>query len=262
MALIERYWHEVRGEFERLPVWLPGTVLTIGDVGTLKPSGWTRETSLADLGIQCKARLVGAPTNISYCSHQGAELRVQAAGSVGSAVPGLIDGHAGIHASFTRGSAFLLLAEDVKTYQLEDTERINDELLHRYDAGTWRSAWIVVSEVSLGAPVLTVIAGDDGGAVTVDLGASAGPGPVALADAGTDLRLGYTKGLQASFVTRENCAVLWRGRHVQDPLLRQRRIADRGPADRVDAAAGTPAVAELEYLRDIEGWANDPGQSA
>ena len=27
--LIERYWHKVRAEFQRLPVWLPGTMLRL-----------------------------------------------------------------------------------------------------------------------------------------------------------------------------------------------------------------------------------------
>jgi hypothetical protein len=61
-------------------------------------------------------------------------------------------------------------------------------------------------------------------------------------------------------VTRGRCAVLWRGRHVQDPIIRRRRMAERGSSNDADATAGPPTVAELEYLRDIVGWPSDAGQ--
>ena len=163
-----------------------------------------------------------------------------------------------MHVSFTRGSAFLLLAENVNTYQIDEAERIDKAILHLYDHEKWLEHWIVVSEVSLGAPVITVVAGDRGGAATVDLGASAGAGAFSLADAGADLRLGYTKDLQASFVTRGRSAVLWRGRYVRDPVVGRRRMSARGSSDGSGVSAGAPAIAALEYLSDIGGWPGDP----
>ena len=49
---------------------------------------------------------------------------------------------------FTRGSAFLLLAENVNTYQIDEAERIDKAILHLYDHEKWLEHWIVVSEVS------------------------------------------------------------------------------------------------------------------
>ncbi|MFC7549333.1 hypothetical protein [Plantactinospora sp. GCM10030261] len=248
-ALVTSLWHETRGQFERLPVWLPGTPMGLGDVGELGDGGWIRQTTLAELGVSVRTRRSTEPVDYDYSSSHGAEVSTTVAAGTDPALAGVVSGNAALRVRFTRPGAFVLRAASVRIHRIVNLAEVEERILEMFDAGRWRREWVLVSEVARGGPTLTLVSNGTDGEAVVDLGVTGAAG-VPLAQARAGLRISRERGLAAKFVGAGESAVLWRGRRVRDPWFGVPRVADRGDQEDVQQTEDRGRL--NRYMLDIE----------
>ena len=256
-SIFKVYWRESRTCFSRLPVWLPGTPMALGDIGVLSEHGWTKVTRLTDLRIAVTVDEVGPPSDYDYSS--GATISQETAlfGQTTHEYAGLASGSAGLVVDFHRGGAFILKADAVRVCRIDNLNEIEAAILDLYSRGMWLREWVVVTEVARGGPSVTLIAEDAGAKAAVGLSAGVASGGADPTGVHGGLRLGYQRGLAASFITSETSAVLWRGRYVNDGWFGRTAVRERGDDSGVRRAAwshpATETFAEKQpYLMDIE----------
>jgi hypothetical protein len=254
-SLVASLWHETRGCFERLPVWLPGTPMDLGDVGVFDDAGWVKHTTLAALGIGFVPDVAGAPVDFNYSSHDGAQVSTWLAASGDPTGSGIVEGNAGLRIRFSRPGAFVLKANAVRVDRIANLADVDRRILARHAGGTWPTEWVLVSEVARGGPAVTVVSGSREGEAFVDLGAAVAPAGQPLVDAGAGLGIGSTRGLAASFASPTETTLLWRGRCVHDRWWSSAaRLGDaRGTPSDADADPGDPAprIVEVEHPEDL-----------
>ena len=263
-SLVSSLWHEVSSRFQRLPVWLPGTPMDLGDVGVFEESGWVKHTTLDALGIAFSADTDGQPVSYDYSSQDGAEVNMRLSVAGVPALAAVVAGNMGMHIRFARPGAFVLKARSVTVRRIAELAAVDRQILDRYREKRWESGWVLVSEVARGGPSITIVSGSNRGEAVVDLGAGVGGGAGPLIGAGFGVASG--NGLAASFISPTEATLLWRGRRVYDRWLRQPRVVDRGEGLREDEVldyevragrgAGTgreqpPEVIEIEYPQDL-----------
>lgn len=255
-SLLTSLWHETRGRFDRLPVWLPGARMELGDVGVFDDGGWVKHTTLDALGIPFSPDTAGTPTGYDYASHDGAQVSTWLAADGDPTVSGIAQGNAGLRIRFSRAGAFVLKAEGVTVRSLANLADVDRRILARHRAGRWAKEWVLVSEVARGGPAITVVSGSSDGEAFVDLGVTAAPAGQPLATAATGIALGSRRGLAGYFVSPTETTLLWRGRCVRDRWwASEARMGDRG--DQVHADLGPkiegvePHVIEIEHPEDV-----------
>ena len=251
-SVLDDLWDEARGAFERLPVWLPGTPMKLGDIGTFNDHGWVKHTTLADVGVAFAADTVGEPVDYDYTSSNGAEVTIGASTTIPAG--GAADASLELDARFSRAGAFILKSNSVAVHRIADVARVHNEILQRYADKTWLLPWVVVTEVAVGGPTIVLISASNQAHACVKLDVdSVVPGAPML---GAGFALTSSRAIAASFVSRTRTGVLWRGQRVEDPWFRRPRIDDRDhelvsePA--APSVADTPAVAATPYVVDIE----------
>lgn len=260
--LVNDLWDETRGAFDRLPVWLPGTRMDLGDVGVFGDTGWVKQTTLAALGITQTTEPAGAPTDYTYVSSDGAEVSGGVNASVDPAFTGIPVGNAGLRVRFSRAGAFVLHADRVAVRRIGNLQEVDERILAAYQGGAWKRQWVLVSEVARAAAVLVIVSAGREGEAVVDLGVNLDGLGQPLASAGTALRIATRKGIAASFASSTGAAVLWQGRQVRDrwwrsaPEVRgtepQRgTTAVPGPASGGQDRVGAEVV-EIEHLADLD----------
>lgn len=253
-SLLTSLWHETRGRFDRLPVWLPGARMELGDVGVFDDGGWVKHTTLDALGIPFTPDLPGVPTGYDYASHDGAQVSTWLAADGDPTVSGIAQGNAGLRIRFSRAGAFVLKADEVTVQSLANLADVDRRILARHRAGKWERGWVLVSEVARGGPAITVVSGSSDGEAFVDLGVTAAAAGQPLAAAGAGIALGTRRGLAGYFVSPTETTLLWRGRCVRDPWWSSKTsMTDRGdqiheelPVDGMDLH-----VVEIEHLEDV-----------
>ncbi|MFH9890037.1 hypothetical protein ACH4OQ_12535 [Streptomyces luteogriseus] len=252
MSIADAYWHECRGRFGRLPVWLPGTPMELGDVGVLGPTGWLKKTTLQGLGLPMAEDPPGSATDYEYASQGG--VTVTAGTAINAALP-VADAYAGVTYRFTRAGAFVLKAYGATVRRLANVGDVETGMLRLHETDKWQAGWTVVTEVTTAQSVLTLISESEDTEVSVGLRAAVQL-PTAEVSATPRFVLGNWRGSAVKLLTDSPTALLWRGLYVDDPILRRARGAVRGTSEDEGRAArahgpGRARAAEVEFPDDI-----------
>jgi hypothetical protein len=242
---LDSFWYEISNHLDRIPVWLPGTPMRLGDVGVFDGRGWSQQTTLAALGIEYSTDLDGEPVTYDYSSADGAEV------SIDLSAPAVPAGHLGLQVRFSRGGAFVLKADRVTIQRVPDLAGIDHQILEMYQEGAWKRDWVVVTEVAHGGPSVTLVSAGSQSTAVVDLGAVGGASGAVLP--GTKCAVTRASGLAAAFAAPTRTALMWRGRCVHDRRWRKPVMDDRGGDFRGNEPGdGTAAqVADVEYPDDL-----------
>lgn len=222
------FWHEFRGAFERLPVWLPGTRIQLGDIGLLSPAGWAPVSTLAEQGVSFAVGEPGAPVDVDYHSFGGADVSPHLSVDGGPLLGPVAGVGSSVRYSFSRQGAFVLKATALRARQIVDVDAVAEQAYARYRAGTWQPGWTVVTEVGWSGPAMILVSGRAGAEATVDFDVAV---PALSAGIGAGIRVSNEHGLAAAFVSPGPSTVMWGGRYVRDPLLGRTRFDLRGSAN-------------------------------
>jgi hypothetical protein len=245
-SINESYWNEILGRFNRLPVWLPGSTMHLGDVGIVEDGGWTKKSTLASVGIPFTKEPSGTPVNYDYCSGDGAEVRLKVSGA-----GGLLPGKLCLDVRFARAGACLLKAHDVVVTRVGDLEAVDQRIIESFKRKVWQRQWTVITEIAWGGPSATIISNSKTGTAMVDLGVQADLQGLPMGRLSVAPQLAWHSGLAASFLAKEPAALLWRGRQI---VGRFRAARLRG--DGLEVSDSSPAQEEgddvyLDYLEDF-----------
>lgn len=227
-SIPKTFWREIRGKYDRLPVWLPGTPITIGDVGHLSPGRWTKKTTLEELGITMTPDEDGVPVDHDYSSARGVTIDIQLSGETNAGIAGLQAGEAGFSVTFTRSGACVFKAAQVRVSRIGNLHKVEQAILDLYAADQWQPDWTYVTETAQGGPACILVAEHAAATAVVNLGLDLPAGTASLASAKAGLSLARNTDLSAGFVTAEPTVVLWSGRYIRDPLFHTPRSKDRG----------------------------------
>ncbi|WP_221354450.1 hypothetical protein [Streptomyces beigongshangae] len=168
---------------------------------------------------------------------------------------------------FERAGTFVMRATDARVHRLNDLLAVENAVLELYRRKKWRKEWVVITEVVTSGPSLVLVSAGGRAEVTVRLraGTQVVPGmpEVAGASAAVGFEVENGDGIEASYSGSERTALLWRGFHVVDPLLRTARFTERGDEDHDPGGVATlepsqePYCEEIEHLEDITAPAPD-----
>jgi hypothetical protein len=247
-SILDSLWHEMRGAFERLPVWLPNTSMALGDVGTFGDGGWVRHTTLHALGVAFRTEQSPDATDYEYASSDGATVT----GSLSGAGPAGAGGSGAMSIEFSRAGAVALHAYDVRVRSIADLADVEARILDLHPARRWRRDWIFVHEVAEGGPVAVMVAGSTEAAARIELGVQALPHAPGAGNARGGFRITHGRNLAASFTAAGPAPILWRGRYVQGSWFRGDSIIERGRQTPVTPDEDVPVeVHELEFPDDV-----------
>jgi hypothetical protein len=133
---------ELRSEIGLYPTWLPGDTMVLGSVGTFVRGSFRKVASLRDFGIDFTSRLDSSTT--SFKMQRGmtfqAESRTTAdIGVVGASITVAVGARSAYSWAFG--------ASGVRKEEIEDVLQVQSAILAAVNIGTWKPAWLVISEV-------------------------------------------------------------------------------------------------------------------
>lgn len=232
---VEAFSKGIRKQFDRNPVWLPGTEMRIGDIGTIKDGEWQLKTSLAELEtpITFKVRKDKVKTkSIVVDSGTGVEATVNVTADA-DVLPlkGVASGNAGIGLSFSSAGQFSLRVYGVLTDVMENVARLESEMLNRFlgpDGGdlSWDRDWVVVTEVMTADRGVVAVSSKAGAEMTIDLGVDLGAANVRLGEVTADASVGYQSSMASAYLFTEPTAVMFRARRVKSGIFSSPEVTE------------------------------------
>lgn len=148
MRLYKTYCKEIIRQFQKIPVYLPGEFVQVGDViffnnaglfGS-KPIGtFKKRTSLSNLGIEFPTLTDPDPRPYKFSSVGSVSMEFTSEGEVTNQAKGQLD------IAFTKEGATYLVAVDCLTTAIDDLLTVERQLANHVDALDWSSHYIVVA---------------------------------------------------------------------------------------------------------------------
>jgi len=191
---VHRYQREMHDNIGFFATWLPGDLLELGDIGTLKDGTFRKRSSFRELGIKCQESMRGASQNLQYTSKSGTTFSVDSS----IAAPKPLDIAAAIKVEFSSEGSFLFHAMNVRNRRLENNASLTEAMLEVWNSGKWEKDWYVVESIHE-ADCATVIVSEDISA-GVTFNAKGALGGLPLADPQVTLSISSSRGKMAQII--------------------------------------------------------------
>ena len=218
MALYKDFANDVYSELGYRATWLPGTKVSLGDVGRIEDGVLTVETTLARLGIAFEADSDAVPEGtLDYQSKNAVSVVLKAAGSLDGRFKVLTAADAGALVEFSRDRAVLMQLQAVTSSRIADQAGLKRALLAAVvaadDQRRWQRDWVVVTDVVNAESATILISG--GSSSRLELKAAASVAPASLADANAGLTMAASNQLSTTIVAERGLTPLYRALRVK-----------------------------------------------
>lgn len=238
---VQRYQREMHGNVGFFATWLPGDLLELGDIGTLKDGMFRRRSSLRELGIKYFPSALGASQNLQYTSKSGTAFSVDSS----VAAPKPLDISAAIKVEFSSEGSFLFHATNVRNRRLDNIANLTRSILEIWNEGKWDKNWYVVESLHH-ADCATVIISEEASA-GVTFNAKGALGGIPLADPKVNLSISSSRGKMAQVLVGRDLRPLYSCLRVRDGWFSEPSVeAVRGEsANPRGSPFVRPGIAEL-----------------
>ena len=140
-----RYAREIHGQLDYHATWLPNSRLELGDVGEQGKAGFTRKSSLADLGLAFTTRRGRDRLDFTKTSSSGVTFKAGAAAELGAGAAAVGAGQLSIELG--EEGAWLFRAVNCREDQIGDRLGLGKAVLDLYKSGMWDAKWRIVDTI-------------------------------------------------------------------------------------------------------------------
>lgn len=147
MALYKDYCKEIIRQLDKIPVYLPGVFVQVGDIiqfshrglfGQRPIGSFTKKTSLSNLDIKFKAESDPDPDPYKLASSKSVSMLFTAEGNA-------VNGNSGkLEISFTKEGATYLVATECVQTAISDLQSVEKQLHEHEDELNWNDHFIVI----------------------------------------------------------------------------------------------------------------------
>lgn len=147
MKLYKSYCNEIIRQFGKVPVYLPGEFVQVGDIiffqhknlfGPGPIGDFIKRTSLQNMEVEFRTTMDPDPQPYKFSSEGSVSMEFTSAGDITNQAKGELE------ISFSKAGATYLVAVDCVTSYIDDLLRVEEQLADHIDDLDWDSHYIVV----------------------------------------------------------------------------------------------------------------------
>jgi len=207
-SIAEQYGRELKGELNYWPAWLPGTIVRLGDCGTIDNFQFNRRTSLKALGVDYETQDQGSPGDLIHQSAKGIDIAIQAKGE-SKGIPGLPQGAVGVGFTFSREGTVVFATRDTSATAIADIDKLGRDVKEKRKL--FPASYVVVTEIVAAGSATVLVSRRSSGGFTLEARADV---PVAglsdLAKVDANFTITRNEGLATQIVADQNLTPLFR----------------------------------------------------
>ena len=212
----EDYAEEVRRQTDYSATWLPGTPMTLADIGLVDDGLFSRQGNTRQFGITIGTADDPQPDDqFTFQSSTGVDVYFKAAGETNAAFETVPQAKAGVAASFTSKHGVVFAMHGVTVERIDDLIDFKRQARDLIDGRRVRADQVFVTEV-IRAQSGTVLLSNSTDA-KIELSAEADLS--GLADLGKiefGFKLGHTRDMQTEIIAGSGLTPLWRGIRLRE----------------------------------------------
>lgn len=214
-SAVKAFMDTVMSATGRVPVWLPGLNVELGDIGVFEDGQWTQKSTLKDEGIPFRVREDDTPSEgLDLANGENWEVSGGVTGDV--KVPGGPSGHGVLKLSLSGSGSFVLRTSDSIVNTISNLNEVEGEMLHRFRTGNgdWDKSWFVVNEIFVPSRAFVAVANGRAASLNLDLGVQPSGAVLDLAEATVGARIGETSNVSGKLLALTPAALTFNVRRA------------------------------------------------
>ncbi|MGW0750829.1 hypothetical protein [Streptomyces sp. NPDC002587] len=225
-SIPDRYTRELHKRYGYLACWLPSTPLALGDVGLISQHRFRKVTTLDELGIPFTKDAEGKAADLDYSSADCVAV------TAGTRVDDpAADVMTNLSITFDRRGATLFQASGCVQETIGNLLALRDALRERFAAKTWRTEYVVVTEVVRTGPTAILVSEQHGARINLRVRAGGLGGPLAVAGALGAYSVTANSGIAASVLAPDGATPLFQAVQLRKRLVGPPELVFRSDED-------------------------------
>lgn len=233
----EQYTKELSRKFGYRATWLPGSPLSLGDIGTLDGAIFNRRGNLRDKNINFEIVNDATGDDLEYMSSGGVDISTKLAGKTapeGSAL-GTID--AGVIVNFSKEKAIFFKALNTKNSFIKDITKVGDDVVNLFKNGHWEKEYVVITELITAESATILISNSNNGKVELKANANIAATKIDIADAEFDWDTKFSRGMETKIISQAGNTPLFKLQGIKKGLFEKPKFRMRGAVENEDSTA-------------------------
>lgn len=196
MELPQAYTREIARLTGKGGIWFPGDQLEIGTTGFFDDGLFRPRGHIEDFGIGIETVVSETPSNYSFTSSSGVEIKTKLKGETDKSFKMLTKGDAGIEIDFSRENAIVFSAPECYQHKIKKEDKLIDELIDKIndEGANWEKRRAVITELQKASSIRILFSRSKNASIAFWAGASAGSGPFTIADLSGNLEVADRRG--------------------------------------------------------------------
>ncbi len=210
MSISSQYIKELHKEFGYFGTWLPGTPISVGDIGIIDKNGFIRHSSLKEMEIDFETVIDDTTEDIEYSSREGVLWHSKLSGQSPELGSSLTKTDAGISVKFSKENAILLMTKGVQTHLISNIPKLESDILRLKKKGLWRNDFSIITELKSADSSTILISNSSKSEIELRMKASMGSTEVNLADVEAGFSISSYKNMALKIIAERGLSFLFR----------------------------------------------------
>ena len=219
MRTSKKYASELKRQFGYLATWLPGTPISLGDIGIMRKNVFTKIANLSDFDIHFDVESDPSKSDIEHSTSGAVSISTKAAGTASLNNSALGETEAGIIVEFSKEKAILFKANGTSSPSIKNQIEVGKSVIDLYRQRKWDKDWMVVTEVVNAESATILISSSAQGKIELKAKGEIEAAKLDIADANIELELSYSKDLSTKIITEGALTPLFKASKVKNRLL-------------------------------------------
>lgn len=221
MRTSKKYTRELYRQFRYYASWLPGTPLSLGDIGILQGKEFVKKTNLNNLNLDFEILEDSTPSQISHYSKGGVSISAKIAGTAPVLGSILSEAEAGISVSFNSENSVLFKANGTYNHTIKDQAKLAESILSLYAKGKWDKDYLVITELVEADSSTIIISNSKDAKIELTANANVNLGQLDIANADIGLSPKISKDLYTEIVANKGLTPLFKLSKVQTKIFQE-----------------------------------------
>jgi hypothetical protein len=180
---IEAFAAAFRDQYNRSPVWPPGSDMALGDVGERVDGEFVKLTTLEALGVSFEVDRGDQTIEWNFSDGHGVAADVGISGQTTIPLGGVPAGNFGVHFKYSGVGSFNLTASGCRIDRIKDLLDVNDAVLSLHSDGHWDHSWRYITALVVAERYAIAVSASNDASAVLDLGIATPPAKLANASA-------------------------------------------------------------------------------
>ncbi len=226
MSIQRIYTDELAANFGYYAIWMPGTPIKLGVIGTLDKNIFSPVSTLENFNISYGIIRDRSKNDFKYASAGAVTVRQKTSGEAAEGTK-LGKADAGVIIEFNKSNAIYFNALGTLNHYIADKLALGNAIMELYKKGEWKKEWVIITQIVEADSATILISKEKGAKLELKAKADLKPADIQIVNADFDTENSFSSSLSFKIVAKSGISPLFKLMGIKEPWFKDATFNNR-----------------------------------